>query len=129
MNTDRLMANVRRTLAAALVGLGFGLFQVVAPGTVLAQYSGTPGSSAQATSDPVQTGAGFEVTGYVGVLLPLSTLADQGDTLKAELSTAISFGAGLDYWFSNGFGIGAFGSFAQPDLTVFKSQGSRPVPG
>ncbi|MGW8282999.1 MAG: outer membrane beta-barrel protein [Gemmatimonadota bacterium] len=128
MITDRSMANPRRFVVTALFGLGIGLFQAVAPGEALAQESGNSGAPARAAADAVQAGPGFEFTGYLGALTPLSTLAEQGDTLKAELSTSVSGGAGLDYWFSNGFGIGAFGSYARPDLTVFKSEGVGQFP-
>lgn len=128
MISDRSMVNFRRCVLTALVGLGFGFLQVAAPGEVLGQEAGASGTAAGAAGDDVQTGPGFEFTGYLGALTPLSTLAEQGDTLKAELATSVSAGAGLDYWFSNGFGIGAFGSYARPDLTVFKSEGVGQFP-
>ena len=65
-----------------------------------------------------QTLSGLEVTGYVGALLPLAPLADQGDSLKAELSTKPVFGASLDYWLGGGWGVGVTGGISQPALTV-----------
>jgi len=122
MNTDRSIVHLRRFMAAALLGLGVCSFQAVTPATALAQESGTWTEATEAADDTgQQQGAGFEVTGYVGVLTPLATLADQGDTLKAEFSTSISFSLGLDYWFSGGFGIGAFGGYTQPEMTIFQT--------
>lgn len=71
-----------------------------------------------ATTAQSQTLSGLEVTGYVGALLPLSPLADQGDSLKAELSTKPAFGASVDYWFGGGLGIGITGGISKPALTV-----------
>lgn len=62
--------------------------------------------------------SGIEVTGYAGMLLPLAPLADQGDTVKAELSTRPVFGASLDYWFGGGLGVGVAGGLSKPALTV-----------
>jgi outer membrane beta-barrel protein len=107
-------------MAAALFGLGIFLSQAVTPGDALAQESGTWTENANPADDLGQRGSGFEVTGYLGVLTPLSTLANQGDTLKAELTTSLSYSLGLDYWFSSGFGIGAFGGYTQPELTIFQ---------
>jgi len=60
---------------------------------------------------------GLEVTGYVGAYAPLSKLADSGDTLRAEFSTKVAFGLGLDYWFGN-FGVQVGGNYARPELTL-----------
>jgi outer membrane protein W len=119
MNTDRSIAYRRRFLTAALFGLGICVFQVATPRVALAQETGTWNETAIPADDLGQQGAGFEIAGYLGVLTPLSTLANQGDTLKAELTTAVSFALGLDYWFSGGFGIGAFGGYSQPEMTIF----------
>lgn len=119
MNTDRSIAYRRRFLTAALFGLGICVFQAATPRVALAQETGTWNETANPDDDLGQQGAGLEITGYLGVLTPLSTLANQGDTLKAELTTAVSFALGLDYWFSGGFGIGAFGGFTQPEMTIF----------
>jgi len=119
MNTDRSIAHLRRFLAAALFGLGICVFQAVMPRVVLAQEAGTWTGAANPADDLGQQGSGFEITGYLGVLTPLSTLANQGDTLKAEFTTAVSYALGLDYWFSGGFGIGAFGGYTQPEMTIF----------
>jgi len=120
MNTDRSIAPLRRCMAAALFGLGVFILQAVTPDVALAQEAETWSEDANAAHDLGQRGSGFEVTGYLGVLTPLSTLANQGDTLKAELTTAVTFSLGLDYWFSSGFGIGAFGGYTQPEMTIFQ---------
>ena len=120
MNTDRSIANLRRCMAAALFGLGVFFLQAATPGVAVAQESGTWTENANPADDLGQRGSGFEVTGYLGVLTPLSTLANQGDTLKAELTTSLSYSLGLDYWFSSGFGIGAFGGYTQPEMTIFR---------
>jgi len=65
-----------------------------------------------------ESGSGLDLTGYVGATLPLSELVNQGDTLKAELSTRPLFAASLDYWFSGSWGIQFMGGYAQPELTV-----------
>jgi outer membrane beta-barrel protein len=107
-------------MVAALFGLGVFFLQAMTPGVALAQETGTWTAAADTADDLGQRGSGFEVTGYLGVLTPLSTLANQGDTLKAELTTSLSYSLGLDYWFSSGFGIGVFGGYTQPELTVFQ---------
>jgi hypothetical protein len=119
MNTDRSIAHLRRCMVAALFGVGVCFFQAVTPGVALAQETGTWTADADTADDLGQRGSGFEITGYLGVFTPLSTLANQGDTLKAELTTAVTFSLGLDYWFSSGFGIGAFGGYTQPEMTIF----------
>lgn len=73
-----------------------------------------PGAQAQGQ----EAGSGLELTGYIGAVLPLSQLANQGDTITAELSTKPVFGASLDYWFSGSWGVQVMGGFARPDLTV-----------
>ena len=75
-----------------------------------------------------QQGSGLEVTGYVGALMPLSHLATQGDTLKAELSTKPVFGASLDYWFGGAWGVGVTGGVSQPALTVSTVDGGLGFP-
>ncbi len=120
MNTDRSIAHLRRCMVAALFGLGVFFQNPMTPGVALAQETGTWTAAADTADDLGQRGSGFEVTGYLGVLTPLSTLANQGDTLKAELTTSLSYSLGLDYWFSSGFGIGVFGGYTQPELTVFQ---------
>jgi outer membrane beta-barrel protein len=119
MNTDRSIAQLRRLVAAALFGLGICVFQVATPRGALAQETGSWNDATKPADDLEQQGAGFEVTGYLGVLTPLSTLANQEDTLKAEFTTSVSYALGLDYWFSGGFGIGVFGGYTQPEMTIF----------
>jgi opacity protein-like surface antigen len=58
----------------------------------------------------------IELTGYVGLLLPMSKLGSQGDSIQAELSTQPSFAAGLDVWFGGGFGLGLMGGYANPNV-------------
>ena len=65
-----------------------------------------------------EPGAGLELTGYVGAVLPLSQLVNQGDTMAVELSTKPVFGASLDYWFGGSWGIDFMAGFSRPDLTV-----------
>lgn len=64
------------------------------------------------------TASRLELTGYIGAVLPLSELASQGDTLKAELSTEPLFGVSLDYRLSGNWGIQFMGGYAQPELTL-----------
>lgn len=78
---------------------------------VLIVWPGTPALGQQ-------PGSGLELTGYVGAVLPLSELANQGDTIKAELSTKPVFGASLDYWFGGSWGVGVTAGVSQPDLVV-----------
>lgn len=75
------------------------------------------------------TGSGLELTGYIGALLPLSSFASQGDTIKVELSTRQMFAASLDYRFSGSWGIQVMGGYAQPELTVLTvdPEGSSPI--
>jgi outer membrane beta-barrel protein len=76
-------------------------------------------SSAQAQRTGSDDGAGsLQLTGYIGLLTPLSRLADQGDTLSLEFSTKASFAAEIDYWFSGSFGLSVVGGYSRPDLTV-----------
>ena len=77
MNTDRSIVHLRRYLAAALFGLGICVFQVATPRVALAQETGTWNETTDPAEDLEQQGAGFEITGYLGVLTPLSTLANQ----------------------------------------------------
>ena len=65
-----------------------------------------------------ESGSGVELTGYIGAILPLSQLANQGDTVKAEISTKPVFGASLDYRLSGNWGVQVMGGFGRPELTV-----------
>lgn len=60
----------------------------------------------------------IELTAYGGAVLPMSLLGSQGDSIQAELSTKPAFGAGLEFWFGGGFGLGVGGGIASPDLTL-----------
>jgi hypothetical protein len=70
---------------------------------------------AQETAD--EEASGLEVLGSVGFLTPLAKLADSGDTIRAEFSTKVSFGAEVDFWFGD-FGVGVVGGYSSPELTV-----------
>ena len=76
-----------------------------------------PGVAAAQSTDDTPSASGFEMTGYLGAYTPLAKLADSGDTLRAEFSTKVAFGLGLDYWFGR-IGIGLIGNYARPDLTL-----------
>lgn len=76
-----------------------------------------PGTATAQSSDEEMASNGFELTGYVGGYLPLAKLADSGDTLRAEFSTKVAFGLGLEYWFGS-FGIAVNGNYANPNLTL-----------
>jgi opacity protein-like surface antigen len=93
------------------------LLAVVAPGALMAQ-----------SADEERSPSGFELTGYIGALLPMAKLADSGDTLSAEFSTKVAFGLEVGYWFGN-FGIALNGSYANPNLTiqVVEGEGSFPT--
>jgi len=65
-----------------------------------------------------ESGSGLELTGYIGAALPLSQLANQGDTIKAEISTKPVFGASLDYRLSRNWGVQVMGGLGKPELTV-----------
>lgn len=60
----------------------------------------------------------LELTGYAGVILPMSVLGSRDETQQADLSTKPAFAAGLDVWFGGGFGLGLMGGLASPDLTL-----------
>ncbi len=90
--------------------LGRRCATLLAAGTLLA-WSAAPAAAQQA-------GSGLELTGHVGAILPLAELANQGDTIKAELSTKPVFGASLDYWFGGSWGVAFTAGIAQPNLIV-----------
>ncbi|MBT8461346.1 MAG: outer membrane beta-barrel protein [Gemmatimonadetes bacterium] len=77
----------------------------------------TPGAAMAQSADDETSAGGFELTGYIGAYLPLAKLADSGDTLRAEFSTKVAFGLGLEYWFGS-FGIAVNGNYTNPDLTL-----------
>ena len=60
----------------------------------------------------------LELTGSVGLVLPMSVLGAQGDTLQADLSTKPAFAAELDVWFAGGFGLGLAAGFTSPELSI-----------
>ncbi len=88
----------------------------------------TPATAAAQSAEEARSPNGFELTGYIGALLPLAKLADSGDSLTAEFSTKVAFGLGLEYWFGS-FGIAVNGNYANPDLTiqVIEDVGSFPT--
>jgi hypothetical protein len=85
--------------------LAAALAVALVPARAFAQDASTPGSR-------------IELTGYIGALAPLARLADQGDSLRAELSTKVTFGGEFNYWFPSGLGVGVMGLYSNPDLTV-----------
>ena len=116
MNTDRSpggratgRGGTRRTL------LGGVLLALAGPAALPAQQSPLAGENVY---PPAADSRGFEVTGYLSLLTPLSDLASAGDSLSLEFSTDIAFGLGLDYWFPSGLGIGLVGGYAKPEMTV-----------
>jgi len=108
--TDRWSARI------GIVTVSAGLLALAGPASVSAQ-------SVEGSADEAPSSHGFEVAGYVGVLTPLSKLADSGDTLSAEFSTKVAAAVEVDYWFGS-FGIGVEGGFSDPDLTLQLAQES-----
>jgi outer membrane beta-barrel protein len=92
-----------RRIAAGMMAVAFALI------------GGPAGAGAQETDD--ERASGIELMGSIGALTPLARLADSGDTITAELSTRVAFGAELDYWFGS-FGIGVVGGYSNPELTI-----------
>lgn len=90
-----------------------GMAAVIAV-AALAFPAGATAQAYQATVTPPTV----ELTGYFGAIFPMSVLGSQGDTLKADVSTKPAFGAGLEYWFGGGFGLGVAGGFASPGLAL-----------
>ncbi len=64
------------------------------------------------------TAGGLEIKPIVGLLSSLTFLADQGDTLQAELSSSAAFGAEITYWTDSGLGFSAVATYSNPDLTA-----------
>ncbi|MDT8435787.1 MAG: hypothetical protein RRA92_03430 [Gemmatimonadota bacterium] len=91
------------------------LLLVAAAGPATAQQSPLAGETRHPSDAPA---GGLEFTAYAGVFSPLANLARLGDTLTAELGTKISGSVGVDWWLRSGIGIGLFGGYVQPDLTV-----------
>ena len=86
---------------------------LLSPGAVVAQESGM--------EEPVEEPAiadGFSIGGYLGVYLPLSRLADSGDTVSAEFSTKLSYGLDVAYYFESGLGFSAKAVYSAPQLTI-----------
>lgn len=86
----------------------------VSAAAVIALPAGATAQEYQAEVTPPTV----ELTGYFGAIFPMSGLGSQGDTLKADLSTKPAFGAGLEYWFGGGFGLGVSGGLASPGLVL-----------
>jgi opacity protein-like surface antigen len=76
-----------------------------------------PGAATAQSTEEEPSSNGFELTGYLGAYLPLAKLANSGDTLRAEFSTRVAFGLGLEYWFGS-FGIAVNGNYSGPNLTL-----------
>ena len=87
-----------------------------------------PSAATAQSADEEPSATGFELTGYIGALLPLAKLAESGDSLTAEFSTKVAYGLGLDYWFGN-FGIQLQGNYSNPSLTlqIIEDAGSFPI--
>ncbi len=115
MNTDRRSDRRSRGRGAGRYLIGTLLFCLAGPTLGNAQQSPLAGENVY---PPEASSEGLELTGYFGVLTPLSDLASAGDSLSLEFSTDIAFGLGLDFWFPSGFGIGVLGGYSQPDMTV-----------
>jgi len=96
--------------------------------TLTVLLAAAPGSLRAQSGDEDPPKQGFELSGAIGALTPLAKLADSGDSIRAELSTRLSFGAELDYWFGGGFGIGVVGGYSNPHLTVQVVQGEGAFP-
>lgn len=95
---------------AALVG---ALTALAAPDGLAGQESA---GGAWDRHDPLPST--LELTGYAGIILPMSVLGSLDETQQAELSTKPAFAAGLDVWFGGGFGLGVVGGVASPDLAL-----------
>lgn len=116
MNTDRSPGG--RSTGRGGTGrilLGAVLVALAGPAALRAQQSPLAGENVY---PPASDSRGFELTGYLSLLTPLSDLASSGDSLSLEFSTDIAFGLGLDYWFPSGLGIGIMGGYSQPEMTV-----------
>jgi len=61
---------------------------------------------------------GLSIGGYLGGFLPLAKLADSGDSLSAEFSTKISFGADVAYFLESGLGFSAKVVYSAPQFTI-----------
>lgn len=123
MTIDRPQDRTRTSRSRA--GLLFALLVVAAPGVAAAQQSPLAGENVYPPGEPSSS---LELTGYVGVLTPLSDLASSGDSLSLEFSTKMAFSAGLDLWFPSGLGIGFLGGYSRPDVTVQLAQESGTFP-
>lgn len=73
------------------------------------------------------TAGGAEIKPFVGLLSPLSSLADQGDTLQVELTTAAAFGAEVSYWLPGGLGVAGLVTFSKPAVTSQDVSSGFPV--
>ena len=105
---------------AVKAGLGMALVgALLAPGVASAQESSI------AEEQPEERRGSLELSGSLGVLTPLSSLAsldvqavDTAVVVRSDLSTTVAFVAELDYFFPNGLGIGVQGVYAGPDVTA-----------
>jgi opacity protein-like surface antigen len=111
-------------VARLVVGLGLAV-ALLAPATAVAQDA--------SMDEPVEEPAiadGLSIGGYLGSLFALSSLADSGDTLSAEFSTKLSFGADVAYYFGNNIGLSVKAVYSAPQLTIqrFDDTGGFPQP-
>lgn len=95
-----------------VLGLGIAVM-LMAPAAAVAQDTGM--------EEPVEeypVADGFSIGGYLGGFLPLAKLADSGDSLSAEFSTKVSFGADVAYFFESGLGFSVKAAYSAPQLTI-----------
>jgi len=95
-----------------VVGLGL-VVALVTPATAVAQDA--------AMDEPAEeypVADGFSIGGYLGSFFALAKLADSGDTINAEFSTKLSFGADVSYFFASGLGLSAKAVYSAPQLTI-----------
>jgi hypothetical protein len=104
---------------AAKAGLCLTLLGGLLPGAARAQES--PGTD----ESPPARKASLELSGSIGLLTPLSSLAstdvqavDTAIVVRTDLSSTVAFVAELDYFFPNGFGIGVQAAYSGPDVTA-----------
>jgi hypothetical protein len=100
----RVLGNHGRR-AGQIAALVVGGFMAAGTSPALAQDSAGDGPG------------GIEIKPFVGLFSPLSSLADQGDTLQVELSTAGAFGAEVTYWLPGGLGVAGLVTFSSPEVT------------
>ncbi|MGD8495194.1 MAG: hypothetical protein PVF05_03330 [Gemmatimonadales bacterium] len=99
-----------------ILGWTGGRVAVIAAIGALALPAAATAQQTMEVPTPAAVSPTVELTGYVGLLLPMSKLGSQGDSIQAELSTKPSFSASLDVWFGGGFGLGLMGGYSNPSV-------------